>query len=156
MLGVMSKNSKKCNYLFSKLHSRFTFHLEDIGNFGNETTFSWKKNSSLDTIELLWSLVQRNQSAITRKWSDVDDSNNSNLIRKLSATEFQTLHQFSDFMMHDDRLFFLQDAQIPNIAAFFAGKTFSFAICVMNNFSSLLLAFMVLFSSTTMEEKEPL
>jgi len=57
--------------------------------------------------------------------------------------------------MRDDRLFFLQDAQIPNIAAFFAGKTFSFAICVMNNFSSLLLAFMVLFSSTTIEEKEP-
>ena len=120
---------KKCNYLFSKLHSRFTFHLEDVGNSGNETTFSWKTNSSPDTIKLLWSLVQRYQSAITRKWSEVDDSNSSNLTRKLSATEFRTLDQFSDFVMRDDRLLFLQDPQIPNISAFSPRKAFSFAVC---------------------------
>ena len=87
---------KKCNYLFSKLHSRFSFHLEDVGNSGNEKTFSWKTSSSPETIKLLWSLVERHESAITRKWSEVDDSNSSNLTRKLSATEFRTLDQFSN------------------------------------------------------------
>ena len=120
---------KKCNYLFSKLHSRFSFHLEDVGNSGNEKTFSWKTSSSPETIKLLWSLVERHESAITRKWSEVDDSNSSNLTRKLSATEFRTLDQFSDFVMRDDRILFLNDPHIPHIAAFFPRKAFSFALC---------------------------